>query len=97
MLDFRPDSDGVFYLKEGVVWMNAGEQKLFERLKKVLSSISQNPKTAIEVTRIFEDFVVSLEEIADELDATSDERTAATLRAILHATTRASTGRLTAI
>jgi len=77
--------------------MNAGEQELLDRLNKVLSSISQNPKTATEVLRIFEDFVVSLEEIADELDASSDERTAATLRAILHATNRTSAERLTAI
>ena len=75
---------------EGVEWMNAEEQKLFARLEKALSSISQNPKTAVEVTRIFDDFVVSLEDIVDDLETTSDEQTAATLRAILHATNRTS-------
>lgn len=70
--------------------MNAEEQKLFERLKKALNSITQNPNTAVEVTRIFDDFVASLEDIVDDLEATSDEQTAATLRAILHATSRAS-------
>ncbi len=70
--------------------MNAEERKLFARLEKALSSISQNPKTAAEIVRIFDDFVISLEDIVDDLEATSDEQTAATLRAILHATSRAS-------
>lgn len=68
--------------------MNAEEQKLFARLEKALNSISQNSETAVEVTRIFDDFVISLEDIVDDLETTPDEQTAATLRAILHATNR---------
>ena len=70
--------------------MNAGERKLFDRLKKALSSISQNPKTAIEVTKLLEDFVVSLEEIVGDLEEMSDERTASILREIIHASDQTS-------
>lgn len=65
--------------------MNAGQQRLFNRLKNVLDVISENPETAAQVTSLLEDFVISLEEIAADLQAMSDEEMAATLRAIVHA------------
>ena len=77
--------------------MNVGKQELFDRLMKALSSISQNPKTATEVNRILEDFVISLEEIVDDLKATSDEQTAAALRMIIHASDRNSLEGLAAV
>ena len=84
-------------VREGVVRMNVGKQELFDRLMKALSSISQNPKTATEVNRILEDFVISLEEIVDDLKATSDEQTAAALRMIIHASDRNSLEGLAAV
>jgi len=65
--------------------MNAGQQKLFNRLKDVLDVVSESPETAAQVTSLLEDFVISLEEIATDLQAISDEEMAATLKAIVHA------------
>jgi len=65
--------------------MNARQQELFNRLENVLNNISGNPETATQVTSLFEDFVISFEEIATDLEAISDEEMAATLRAIVHA------------
>ncbi len=67
--------------------MDARQQKIFDRLKKVLDDISKSPKTAAQVALLFEDFVTSFEEIAMDLKKTSDEETAATLKAIVHAAT----------
>ena len=66
--------------------MNTKRQELFERLKNALDDISKSPKTAAEVTLLFEDLVVSFEEIASDLKTISDEETAATLRTIVSAT-----------
>lgn len=65
--------------------MNAGQQRLFDRLKNALDVISESPETAVQVTSLLEDFAISLEEIAADLQAMSDEEMAATLRAIVHA------------
>ena len=67
--------------------MNARQQKLFDQLKKVLDNISKSPKTSAQVTLLLEDFVTSLEEIAIDVKETSDEETAATLKAIVSAAT----------
>lgn len=81
--------------------MNVRHQELFDRLRSALDNISGSPKTAAEVSLIFEDLVVSLEEIATDLKMTSDDQTAATLKAIIHTTMPindipAATGRMTA-
>ena len=65
--------------------MNAGQQKLCNRIKDVLNVISESRETAAQVTSLLEDFVISLEEIAADLRTMSDEEMAATLRAIVHA------------
>ncbi len=67
--------------------MNARQQELSDRLKKVLDNISKSPETSAQVTLLLEDFVISCEEIAIDLEETSDEETAATLKAIVHAAT----------
>ncbi len=67
--------------------MNARQQELSDRLKKVLDNISKSPETSAQVTLLLEDFVTSCEEIAIDLEETSDEETAATLEAIVHAAT----------
>ena len=67
--------------------MNTKRQKLFKRLRNALDDISKSPKTAVEVTLLFEDLVASFEEIAADLKTMSDEETAATLRSIVSATT----------
>jgi len=65
--------------------MNAEQQRLFNRLKNVLDVISESSETAVQVTSLLEDFVISLGEIAADLQTISDEEMAATLRAIVHA------------
>ena len=60
--------------------MDVRQQDLFTRLEDALSYISKSPKTAAEVILIFEDLVISLEEIAGDLKATSDEQEARILR-----------------
>ncbi len=65
--------------------MNARQQELFDRMKKVLDDISKSPRTLTQVTLLLEDFLISLEEIAIDLKETSDEETAATLKAIVSA------------
>ena len=67
--------------------MNVRQQELFDRLKEALDKISGSPETAAQVDALFEDFVISFEEIAADLKTTSDEDLAATLRAIVHAAT----------
>jgi hypothetical protein len=64
--------------------MNTKQQDLFSRLENALDNISKSPKTAVEVTMIFEGFVASFEEIAEDLSATPDEQTAKALREIIH-------------
>ena len=67
--------------------MNARQQELFDRMKKVLDDISKSPRTLTQVTLLLEDFLISLEEIAIDLKETSDAETAATLKAIVSAAT----------
>ena len=67
--------------------MNARQQELFERLKSVLDEISKSPETSTQVISLFEDFVLSFEEIAMDLKEASDKETAAILKAIVHAAT----------
>ena len=67
--------------------MNTERQKLFKRLKDVLDDISKSPATAAEVDLLFEDLVVSFEEIAADLKMMSDEETAANLKMIVNMTT----------
>ncbi|MFC1715579.1 hypothetical protein ACFL6S_18050 [Candidatus Poribacteria bacterium] len=67
--------------------MDARQQEIFDRLKKVLDDISKSPKTAAQVALLFEDFVASCEQIAIDLKETSDEETAAILKAIVDAAT----------
>ncbi len=66
--------------------MNTEQQRLLERLKNALDDISKSPATAAEVVPLFEDLVVSFEQIADDLKTISDEETASTLKAIIHIT-----------
>ena len=67
--------------------MNARQQELFERLKSALDEISKSSETSAQVNSLFEDFVFSFEEIATDLKQTSDEETAAILKAIVLAAT----------
>jgi hypothetical protein len=70
---------------------------LFERLKRAMNTISKNPKTLAEVSFLFEDFVVSMEEIAYDLTTDSDERVAENVReaaAILQKADNPSLGRV---
>jgi hypothetical protein len=66
--------------------MNTKQQKLLDQLKDALNNISKSPATSAEVELIFEDFVASLEEIADDLKTMSDEEIAASLKAIIDVT-----------
>ena len=64
-------------------WMNSTQQKLFSRLRKTIDNISESPETAAVVTRIFENFVISIEDIVDDLKTTPDIEVAANLKAII--------------
>jgi predicted metal-dependent enzyme (double-stranded beta helix superfamily) len=64
--------------------MNMRQQELFDRLENALNYISDNPKTAAEVNLMFEDLVISFEEIASDLRATSDEQEAKILKGLIH-------------
>ena len=64
--------------------MNSTQQKLFSRLKIALDNISESPETADIVATIFENFVISIEDIVDDLKATPDIEVAAILRAIVN-------------
>ncbi len=66
--------------------MNTKQQKLLDRLKDALGEISKSPETAAEVTLIFEEMVISFEEIASDLKTESDEETATALKTIVQAT-----------
>lgn len=66
--------------------MNTKQQKLLDQLKNALNSISKSPATSAEVELIFEDFVISLEEIAYDLKTMPDEEVAANLKAIIDVT-----------
>ena len=59
------------------------QQELFERLKRAMDIIKQNPRTSAEVAGIFREFVESMEEIVDDLATTSDEQIAETLRELV--------------
>lgn len=65
--------------------MNVKQQKLLNRLESVLDAISECPATSAEATVLFEDFVITFEEIANDLKTTSDKETANTLRMIVRA------------
>ena len=65
--------------------MNTRQKELFERLRDALDTISKSPETADEVALLFEDFVITFEEIAGDLETTSDKETAATLKEIVNA------------
>jgi hypothetical protein len=54
----------------------------FERLKRAMDTISENPKTLTEVSFLFEEFVASIEEIAHDLAIDSDEFVAENLREV---------------
>jgi hypothetical protein len=56
------------------------QKESFERLKKAMDVISNNPKTAAEVSLLFEEFVASIEEIACDLATISDEQVAENLK-----------------
>ena len=60
--------------------MNTKQQELLDRLKKVIDSISRNPKTAAVVMPFLEDLVVVLEEVVEDLATTPDEQVAKNLR-----------------
>ena len=64
--------------------MNSTQQKLFSRLRMALDNISESPETAEVVARIFENFVISIEDIVDDLKATPDIEVAAILKAIVN-------------
>ena len=55
---------------------------LFERLKRAMNTISENPKTLAEVSFLFEEFVASIEEIAHDLGTDSDEHVAENVREV---------------
>lgn len=63
--------------------MNTKHQELVVRLKKALDNISGNPKTEAVVTPLLRDLVISFEEIASDLKQTSDQETAAILKAMI--------------
>jgi hypothetical protein len=59
------------------------QRELIHRLKIAVSNISKNPKTAARVACLLEDFVASMEEIAHDLEAKSDEQVAKDLEEIV--------------
>jgi predicted transcriptional regulator len=63
--------------------MDMKERELFERLKRAMEIISKSPKTAAEVSLIFEDFIATLEEIAEDLATTPDEQVSKDLKDII--------------
>ena len=65
--------------------MNTEHQELVARLKKALDNISGNPKTESIVALLFRDLVISFEKIASDLKQTSDQKTAAILKAMIEA------------
>jgi len=70
---------------------------LFERLKRAMDTISENPKTLAEVSFLFGEFVASMEEIAYDVMTDSDERVAENVReaaAILQKADNPSLGRV---
>ena len=56
------------------------ETELFERLRKAMDIIEENPQTAAEVSGLFKEFVESMEEITIELGEIPDALIAETLR-----------------
>ena len=70
---------------------------LFERLKRAMNTISENPKTLSEVSFLFEEFVASMEQIAYDVTIDSDENVAGNVRevaAILQEADNPSLGRV---
>jgi hypothetical protein len=63
--------------------MNDKQRELFDRLKRATETIWKNPKTATEVTIIFEEFVSSIEQIATDLAVNIDEQVARDLQEII--------------
>jgi len=59
------------------------QRELFDRLRKAMNSISEHPKTAAQMTSIFEEFVVSVEEIACDLETMSDDQVGRNLEEII--------------
>lgn len=53
--------------------MNVKQQELFSRLENVVDNILKNPKMAVDVGVIFENFVASFEKLTDDLATTSLE------------------------
>ena len=60
------------------------QKELLNRLRIAMDGISRNPKTAVEVAPLFEDFVVSMEEIAHDLETATDEQVAKDLEEVLN-------------
>lgn len=64
-------------------WIRKGKMfqtDLLDRLKRVMDTISENPKTLSEVSFLLEEFVASMEEIAYDLMTDSDGRVAENVR-----------------
>ena len=59
------------------------QRELFDRLRKAMRSISEHPKTAAQMASIFEEFVVSVEEIACDLETMSDDQVGRKLEEIV--------------
>lgn len=59
------------------------KRELFDRLETAISAISINPKTLCEVNLLLEDFIVSIEEIANDLEIDSDDCVAKRLKEII--------------
>ncbi len=66
------------------VAVDMNQRELLERLKVAMDGISRNPKTAAEVAPLFEDFVVSMEEIAHDLGTATDEQVARDLEEVFN-------------
>jgi len=66
------------------VAVDMNQKELLNRLRIAMDGISRNPKTAVEVAPLFEDFVVSMEEIAHDLETATDEQVAKDLEEVLN-------------
>ena len=63
--------------------MGRNKEELLDRLKIAVDIISKNSITAAEISCLLRDFVASMEEIAHDLEAKSDEQVAKDLEEII--------------
>ncbi len=60
------------------------QKELLDRLRNALDSIPKNARTAGIATRLLEEFVLSVEEIAKDLEKRTDAQVARDLEGIVH-------------